>query len=134
MISKIFKSLFSPYFSFFKRSQNSYFVDRRGRVVTFDLNDPNLQAWNYTITGQTGAGKSVLANAIQLSMMEERRIDPLQAQGRGNRPPPPTHLNVLREGNNEPFVMLDVGGDRGSYLRFMELINSHRVNAPEDET
>lgn len=83
----------------------NHFIDTRGNKVVFDLTDPTLPAWNYSISGQTGSGKSVLMNAILTMQFAEaaRRKSPV-------------------------ICILDVGGDRGSYSKFMRLVNGTEIN------
>lgn len=84
----------------------NHFVDQRGNLVTFDLMDPTLPAWNYSISGQTGSGKSVLMNAI-LTMQ---------------------FADVHKSGKKPVICILDVGGDRGSYSKFMKLVQGTEIN------
>ena len=83
----------------------NHFIDMRNNRVVFRLDDPSLPAWNYSISGQTGSGKSVLVNAL-LTMQFADTIG-------GKRP---------------VICILDVGGDRGSYTKFMELVKGTQIN------
>jgi hypothetical protein len=83
----------------------NHFIDARGNRVVFDLMDPSLPAWNYSISGQTGSGKSVLVNALLTMQFADT--------ARGKRP---------------VICILDVGGDRGSYTKFMELVKGTQIN------
>ena len=83
----------------------NHFIDARGNRVVFDLMDPTLPAWNYSISGQTGSGKSVLVNALLTMQFADT--------ARGKRP---------------VICILDVGGDRGSYTKFMELVHGTQIN------
>lgn len=88
-----------------KHNGTNHFIDMRGNRVNFDLMDQSLPAWNYSISGQTGSGKSVLVNAL-LTMQFADTIA-------GKRP---------------VICILDVGGDRGSYTKFMELVKGTQIN------
>lgn len=81
----------------------NHFVDLRGNLFKFMLKDPDLAAWNYSISGQTGSGKSVLINALLTMQFSEL-------------------------GNPPVICILDVGGDRGSYSKFMTLVNGAKIN------
>ena len=83
----------------------NHFIDMKDNLVTFDLMWKKLPAWNYSISGQTGSGKSVLMNAILTMQFAEA------SQGK-----PPT------------ICILDVGGDRGSYSKFMNLVGGTQIN------
>lgn len=83
----------------------NHFIDMKDNLVPFDLMNPHLPAWNYSISGQTGSGKSVLMNAI-LTM---------QFAGTANGKPP-------------VVCILDVGGDRGSYMKFLTLTGGTQIN------
>lgn len=83
----------------------NHFIDMKDNLVPFDVMNPNLPAWNYSISGQTGSGKSVLMNAILTMQLADT------AKGKG------------------PVIcILDVGGDRGSYSKFMRLVNGTQIN------
>ena len=41
-------------------NKTNHFLDDNGNSIKFDLLDPNLPAWNYSISGKTGSGMSVL--------------------------------------------------------------------------
>jgi hypothetical protein len=83
----------------------NHFIDEKGNYITFDLMDPQMPAWNYCISGETGSGKSVLVNAILTMQFAEAQ----------NKP--------------KPIVcIIDVGGERGSYLKFMDLVKGSVVN------
>lgn len=84
----------------------NHFVDMRGNRVVFELMDPSLPAWNYSISGQTGSGKSVLMNAILTMQLAE----------------------LVKTGKKPIICILDVGGDRGSYTKFMQLIKGTQIN------
>ncbi len=88
-----------------KHNGTNHFVDARGNRVIFDLMDPTLPAWNYSISGQTGSGKSVLVNALLTMQFAET--------AQGKRP---------------VICILDVGGDRGSYTKFMDLVKGTQIN------
>lgn len=82
----------------------NHFIDMKDNLVPFDLMNPNLPAWNHSISGQTGSGKSVLMNAILVMQLAET------AKGKG------------------PVIcILDVGGDQGSYDKIMRLVNGTRI-------
>lgn len=83
----------------------NHFIDEKGNYITFDLMDPSMPAWNYCISGETGSGKSVLMNAL-LTMQFAEAV---------NKKPP-------------IICILDVGGERGSYIKFMELIKGTTIN------
>lgn len=83
----------------------NHFIDMKDNLVVFDLMWKNLPAWNYSISGQTGSGKSVLMNAILTMQFSET------AKGK-----PPI------------ICILDVGGDRGSYSKFMDLVKGTKIN------
>ena len=81
----------------------NHFLDHRGNLFFFELKDKELAAHNYLISGTTGSGKSVLINAL-LTMQ-------------------------FSETGNEPVIcILDVGGDRGSYKKFMTLAKGQEIN------
>lgn len=83
----------------------NHFIDLKDNMIPFDLFNPNLPAWNYSISGQTGSGKSVLMNAI-LTMQFADSV-----------------------GSKSPIIcILDVGGDQGSYIKFMELVKGTSIN------
>lgn len=117
MFSGVMKNIFLitsnlPYFiacydnkRMLKHNGTNHFIDMRGNRVVFDLMDPTLPAWNYSISGQTGSGKSVLVNAL-LTMQFAETVG-------GKRP---------------VICILDVGGDRGSYTKFMELVKGTQIN------
>lgn len=83
----------------------NHFIDMKDNLVTFELMWKKLPAWNYSISGQTGSGKSVLMNAILTMQFADA------ADGK-----PPT------------ICILDVGGDRGSYSKFMDLVKGTKIN------
>jgi hypothetical protein len=83
----------------------NHFVDERGNFITFDLMDPSLPAWNYYVSGETGSGKSVLVNTI-LTMQ--------YAEAAGKKAP--------------VVCILDVGGERGSYMKLMSLVRGSVIN------
>lgn len=79
----------------------NHFIDMKDSIVPFNLTNPNLRAWNYSISGQTGSGKSVLMNAILTMQLAETK----------------------------PVIcILDVGGDQGSYMKFMDLTKGTQIN------
>lgn len=84
----------------------NHFVDMRGNRVIFELMDPSLPAWNYSISGQTGSGKSVLMNAILTMQLAD----------------------LAKTGKKPVICILDVGGDRGSYTKFMTLVGGTQIN------
>jgi hypothetical protein len=84
----------------------NHFIDSRGNVVIFDLMDPSLPAWNYSVSGQTGSGKSVLMNTL-LDMQ---------------------FADMSKSGKKPVICILDVGGDRGSYQKLMRLVNGTEIN------
>ena len=84
----------------------NHFVDMRGNRVIFELMDPTLPAWNYSISGQTGSGKSVLMNAILTMQLAD----------------------LAKTGKKPIICILDVGGDRGSYTKFMQLVGGTQIN------
>lgn len=84
----------------------NHFVDMRGNRVVFELMDPSLPAWNYSISGQTGSGKSVLMNAILTMQLAD----------------------LAKTGKKPIICILDVGGDRGSYTKFMQLVDGTQIN------
>jgi len=79
----------------------NHFIDMKDSVIPFDLTNQRLRAWNYSISGQTGSGKSVLMNAILTMQLAETK----------------------------PVIcILDVGGDQGSYMKFMSLTQGTQIN------
>lgn len=83
----------------------NHFVDEKGNFITFDLMDPSMPAWNYSCSGMTGTGKSVLVSTI-LGMLFAESVN-----------------------KSKPIVnIIDVGGDRGSYLKFMNLVKGTTIN------
>jgi type IV secretory pathway VirB4 component len=84
----------------------NHFIDSRGNAVVFDLMDPSLPAWNYSVSGQTGSGKSVLMNTL-LDMQ---------------------FADLAKTGKKPVICILDVGGDRGSYQKLMRLVNGTEIN------
>ena len=83
----------------------NHFYDEKGNYITFDLMDPSMPAWNYCISGETGSGKSVLVNTVLNMIFSEsaQRAKPI-------------------------VCILDVGGDRGSYLKMMNLVKGTVIN------
>ena len=47
-------------------------ITRVRPLVPFDLLDERIPSWNYSISGQTGSGKSVLMNAILTIQNQEK--------------------------------------------------------------
>lgn len=84
----------------------NHFIDMRGNKFIFSIMHPLLPAWNYSISGQTGSGKSVLMNAI-LTMQ---------------------FADLVKTGKSPIICILDVGGDTGSYTKFMELVKGTQIN------
>lgn len=84
----------------------NHFIDLRGTQINYDLFDNNLAAWNYSISGQTGSGKSVLVNAL-LTMQ---------------------FADTFGDSKKPVICILDVGGDRGSYMKFMKLVDGSQIN------
>lgn len=83
----------------------NHMFDEEGGFVPFDLMDPMLPAWNYNFSGETGSGKSVLVNVILAMQLAEMH------------------------GKKKPVIsLIDVGGDRGSYYKLLELTNGERIN------
>lgn len=87
-----------------KHNGANHFIDDRGSVVVFDIMDPRLPAWNYSISGQTGSGKSVLCNTI-LTMQ----------------------LVDTSKGKAPVICILDVGGDQGSYDKLIRLAKGLKI-------
>lgn len=85
----------------------NHFVDKKGNRVDFDLMDKTMPAWNYSISGQTGSGKSVLVNAILTMQFAEM---------------------AFNKGRGPVICILDVGGDRGSYMKFMNIVKGTQIN------
>lgn len=87
-----------------KHNGVNHFYDEEGRFITFDLADPELPAWNFNFAGETGSGKSVWINTILAQQYAEMKSNP-------------------------PVIcILDVGGDRGSYYKLMELSGGESIN------
>jgi hypothetical protein len=83
----------------------NHFVDEKGNYITFDLMDPSMPAWNWAISGETGSGKSVLVNALLTMQFAEANH------------------------RERPIIcIIDVGGERGSYLKFMNLVKGTNIN------
>lgn len=89
-----------------KHNGTNHFIDTRRNMVVFDLMDPSLPAWNYSISGQTGSGKSVFMNTL-LDMQ---------------------FADLATTGKSPVICILDVGGDRGSYQKLMKLVNGTEIN------
>jgi hypothetical protein len=89
-----------------KHNGTNHFIDNRGNMVVFDLMDPSLPAWNYSVSGQTGSGKSVFMNTL-LDMQ---------------------FADLTTTGKKPVICILDVGGDRGSYQKMMSLIGGAEIN------
>ena len=86
-----------------KHNGVNHFIDMKDNRVDFDIFNPALPAWNWSISGQTGSGKSVLMNAL-LTMQ-------------------------FADVNSKPVIcILDVGGDQGSYMKFMNLVGGTQIN------
>jgi type IV secretory pathway VirB4 component len=84
----------------------NHFIDHRGNAVFFDIMDPELPAWNYSISGQTGSGKSVLMNTFLVQQFADMAIS-----------------------NASPVIcILDVGGDRGSYQKIIKIMGGTEIN------
>lgn len=83
----------------------NHFFDEEGGFIPFDLMDVRLPAWNYNISGATGSGKSVWVNTILTMQFAEMH------------------------GKKAPIInIIDVGGDRGSYYKILELAGGERIN------
>lgn len=114
VLKKIFLSMADlPYFLAIyenkrklKHNGTNHFIDNRGNMVVFDLMDPSLPAWNYSVSGQTGSGKSVFMNTL-LDMQ---------------------FADLATTGKKPVICILDVGGDRGSYQKMMSLIGGAEIN------
>ena len=89
-----------------KHNGTNHFIDSRRNMVVFDLMDPSLPAWNYSVSGQTGSGKSVFMNTL-LDMQ---------------------FSDLATSGKSPVICILDVGGDRGSYQKFMRLVKGTEIN------
>lgn len=114
ILKKIFLSMSDlPYFLAIyenkrklKHNGTNHFIDNRGNMVVFDLMDPSLPAWNYSVSGQTGSGKSVFMNTL-LDMQ---------------------FADLATTGKKPVICILDVGGDRGSYQKMMSLVGGAEIN------
>lgn len=85
----------------------NHFIDDSGNRIDVDLFDPSLEAWNWDISGQTGAGKSVLVNTFLTFLLAQRAVDNAKS----------------------PIIcILDVGGDRGSYTKYFDLEHGTVIN------
>lgn len=83
----------------------NHYIDMKNNLFPFELMNPNLPAWNYNISGQTGSGKSVLMNSLLTQQL------------------------AAQSGRSRPVIcILDVGGDRGSFSKFVEIMDGEEIN------
>jgi hypothetical protein len=95
------------------------FLDSSGALFPFNIFSDKMEAWNWSISGQTGSGKSVIINTI--IAMEYGRYVLNKKKNEGAKPPVICIMDVGGEANSFGKIVKQFGG---------EIIQLHKVKKP----